>query len=506
MVPIDQRIARTRRDWLLSAGSGGMGILALASLLRGDGWLLADDTRPPAGRSLNLDELNALRPKPPHFAPRAKSCIFIFLDGGPSQFELFVRKPKLLELDGQKLPDSFTKDVRFAFLDRDRSTVTAPKPRFAEHGQCGIELSELLPNLATCVDELCMIHSMHTDQFNHHPAQLVLHNGLAEFGRPTIGSWITYGLGSESENLPAYVVLASGRGASGGATNWTSGFLPSTFEGVPLRGEGEPVLNLKNPKGLPQVLRRAGLAALRQLNEGHLQDVQDPEIASRIANYELAFRMQSAAPELIDLTTETSQTKDLYGLDRTDPEIKAQRSGGPNQYRAFATNCLLARRLVERGVRFVHLIQGTWDHHQNLDVELPFNARLCDQPIAALIRDLKHRGLLDQTLVVCASEFGRTPLGEYKRGQQTSTGRDHHPYAFTVFLAGGGAKRGYVHGETDEFGWAPVEDPVHVNDLQATLLYLFGLDHRRLTYRFRGLDQRLTSVTRAATVVTSLLA
>jgi hypothetical protein len=351
-----------------------------------------------------------------------------------------------------------------------------------------------------------MIHSMHTDQFNHHPAQLILHNGQSEFGRPTIGSWVTYGLGSESQDLPGYIVLASGRGASGGATNWTSGFLPSTYEGVPLRGQGDPVLNLKNPLGLPPSLRRAGLDTLRELNSSHFKQIQDPEILSRIASYELAFRMQTAAPELIDLSQETQQTLDQYGVNRTDPEIKAQRSGGPNQFRTFATNCLLARRLVERGVRFVHLIQGTWDHHQNLDVELPFNARCCDQPIAALIHDLKQRGLLDETLVVCASEFGRTPLGEYKRGQPISTGRDHHPYAFTIFLAGGGMKRGYVHGETDEFGWAPIRDAVHVNDLQATLLHLFGLDHLRLTYKFQGLDQRLTSITRESKVVTELLA
>jgi hypothetical protein len=503
---MDKFREQTRRAWLLRSAGGGLGFVALMKLLDRDGLLAADAHESGSNHSIHLDQIHPLRPKAPHFAARAKNCIFIFLDGGPSQFELFQRKPALLEMDGQKLPESFTRNVRFAFLDREKSTVTAPKPRFAKHGQCCMEFSELLPHLATCADDLCMIHSMHTDQFNHHPAQLILHNGRSEFGRPTFGSWVTYGLGSESQNLPGYVVLASGRGASGGATNWTSGFLPSTYEGVPLRGQGEPVLNLKNPVGLPRTLRRAGLNVLREINESRFKQVQDPEIASRIASYELAFRMQSAAPELIDLTGETRETLDQYGVDRTDPEIKAQRSGGPNQYRTFATNCLLARRLVERGVRFVHLIQGTWDHHQNLDVELPFNARLCDQPIAALIKDLKQRGLLDETLVVCASEFGRTPLGEYKKGQQTSTGRDHHPYAFTIFMAGGGTKRGYVHGETDEFGWAPVRGPVHVNDLQATLLHLFGLDHLRLTFKFQGLDQRLTSVTRESNIVTPLLA
>jgi hypothetical protein len=495
MRPLHLRTDRSRREFLLSGAGGGLGLLALARLLRADGG--ETDTRDAA--------IGAPRPKPPHFPPRATNCIFIFLDGGPSQFELFEHKPKLRELDGQKLPESFTKDVRFAFLDRDSSTVTAPKAAFRKHGQCGMELSELLPHLAGCVDDLCLIRSMHTDQFNHHPAQLLLHNGQAEFGRPTIGSWIAYGLGSESQNLPSYVVLASGRGASGGATNWTSGFLPSTYEGVVFRGQGEPVLNLRNPAGLPPHLRRSALDALRELNEAHFQRVQDPEIASRIASYELAFRMQSTAPELADLSGETQHTLDNYGVERVDPVIKAQRSGGPNQYRNFAANCLLARRLVERGVRFVHLIQGTWDHHQNLDVELPFNARLCDQPIAALILDLKQRGLLEQTLVVCASEFGRTPLGETKRGQTQSTGRDHHPYAFTVFLAGGGTRAGLIHGETDEFGWAPIRDPVHVNDLQATLLHLFGLDHLQLTYRFQGLNQRLTGITRKSNVVHSLL-
>jgi hypothetical protein len=424
----------------------------------------------------------------------------------PSQFELFERKPKLLEMDGKKLPKSFVKDVRFAFLDRDKSTVTAPKPSFQKHGECGMKLSELLPHLATCVDEMCMIHSMHTDQFNHHPAQLILHNGRSELGRPTIGSWITYGLGSESQNLPGYVVLASGRGASGGATNWTSGFLPSTYEGVVFRGQGEPVLNLKNPDGLPAHLRRAGLDALRELNEAHYQRLKDPEILSRITSYELAFRMQTAAPELADLSGETRRTLDAYGVDREDPVIKAvSRPGGPNQHAPLPP--LPSGPPIDRARRPIRASRpGNVDHHQGLDVELPFNARLCDQPIAALIHDLKQRGLLDETLVVVASEFGRTPLGEYKKDQTISTGRDHHPYAFTIFMAGGGVRKGYVHGETDEFGWAPIRDPVHVNDLQATLLHLFGLDHLRLTYKFQGLDQRLTSITRESNVVEALLA
>ena len=493
--------ARSRREFLTSGAGGAVGWMALADLLSRDG---------PQSRAAAAGPKGDGEPVGPrsqrHHRPRAKRCIFIFMDGGPSQFELFEDKPALRQMHGQRLPDSFTENVRFAFLDRERSTVTAPTPRFAAHGQCGMKLSEWLPHLSTCVDQLCMIHSMHTDQFNHHPAQLILHNGQSEFGRPTVGAWLTYGLGSESENLPGYVVLSSGRGASGGATNWTSGFLPSTFEGVPFRGAGEPVLDLRDPAGLPRHLRRSALDALRDLNAHHFQQVQDAEITSRIASYELAFRMQAAAPELTDLSGETQQTLSRYGMERSDPKIDAQRSGGPNQYRTFATNCLLARRLVERGVRFVHLIHGTWDHHQNLEVELPFNARMCDQPIAALIHDLQQRGLLEETLVICAGEFGRTPLGEYKSGQSRSTGRDHHPYAFSLFMAGGGTRAGYVHGETDEFGWAPVRDPVHVNDLHATLLHLFGLDHRRLTYHHQGLEQRLTSITREARVVDALLA
>jgi hypothetical protein len=282
--------------------------------------------------------------------------------------------------------------------------------------------------------------------------------------------------------------------------------MPSSYQGMPFRNQGEPVLNLRDPAGLPPELRRAGLDALSDLNTLRHREMLDPEIASRIASYELAFRMQSAVPELCDLSAETDETLRLYGLGRSDPQIKADRPGGPNQYRGFATNCLLARRLVERGVRFVHLIHGTWDHHSNLDAELPFNATMADQPVAALITDLKRRGLLEDTLVVWTSEFGRTPLGEYRRGKTTTTGRDHHPYAFCSLLAGGGVKAGHVHGETDDFGWAPVRDPVHVNDFHATLLHLFGLDHLRLTYKFQGLDHRLTSITRESRVVTELLA
>jgi len=338
------------------------------------------------------------------------------------------------------------------------------------------------------------VRSMHTDQFNHHPAQLVLACGRSTFGLPTMGSWLTYGLGSESRNLPGYVVLTAGRGGSAGASMWQSGFLPSVYSGVLFRNQGDPVLNLRNPEGLPVELQRKGLDALAQLNQLRFEQARDPEIASRISAYELAFRMQSAAPELIDLSGESAETLTMYGVDREDLKVKADRAGGVGQYKNYARNCLLARRLVERGVRFVNVIHASWDHHSNLDNELAFNAGMADQPIAALIKDLKQRGLLDETLIVVAGEFGRTPLGENRGGSKNVTGRDHHPTAFTILMAGGGLKGGLTYGETDEIGWGITKDPVHINDLHATMLHLFGMDHLRLTHRFQGRDFRLTDV------------
>jgi len=312
---------------------------------------------------------------------------------------------------------------------------------------------------------------------------------------PSMGSWLTYGLGTESNNLPAYVVLTSGRGSSGGTTLWSSGFLPSTYAGVLLRETGEPVLNLQNPPGLPPELQRAGLDTLRQLNQNRYQVVGDPEIASRIASYELAYRMQLAAPDLIDLSQESQQTLDAYGLDRPEPKDSDGRRGKlGDTYKSFARNCLLARRMVERGVRFINIVYASWDHHSKLDKELPYNAGVVDQPIAALIRDLKERGMLDDTLVVSAGEFGRTPLGENRNEAKNNTGRDHHPFAFSLFMAGGGIRGGQVYGATDEIGWGVVENPVHINDFHATILHLFGMDHLQLTHRFHGRDFRLTDV------------
>lgn len=486
---VQNAAAATRRDFLMRGGGGGLGLLALNALFSRDG-----SATPP-----DVASVSPLATRAPHFAPRAKNCIFIFLDGGPSQLDLFDPKPKLRELDGQTLPDSLLENVRFAFIDKNAPLKASPRT-FGRYGECGMEFSDLLPHLSGCADKLCMIRTVVTDQFNHHPASLMMQCGQGKLGLPSMGAWITYGLGSENQQLPGYVVLAGGRGTSGSTTLWQSGFLDSSYGGVLFRTRGEPVLNLANPRGMPRQLRRQNLDVLRELNQMHFDQVQDPEIQSRIASYELAFRMQAAAAELGDLSGETAHTLDSYGVGREDWKIKVKRDGGPGQYRDFASNCLLARRLVERGVRFVNILHASWDHHEDVEGELPFYTGMVDQPITALLRDLEQRGLLDETLVVIGAEFGRTPLG------QGDAGRDHHPFAFTMLLAGGGVRRGHVHGETDEIGWAPVRDPVHVNDLQATLLHLFGLDHQRLTYRSKGLDQRLTTVTRQARVVHELLA
>ncbi len=480
-----QMLEHTRRDFLTSAASG-LGAVGLMNLLAGEE--LAANAQGPLAAD------NPLAPKAPHFAPKAKSCIFIFMEGAPSQMDLFDPKPKLNELDGQALPESLVKNVRFAFLKKDTARLMGSKRVFTKHGECGMEFSDLLPHIGSVADDLLLVRSMHTDQFNHHPGQLLMQCGRASFGLPCMGSWLTYGLGSESKNLPGYVVLSAGRGSSGGATLWQSGFLPSLYSGVVFRNQGEAVLNLRNAPGISDVLQRKGLDTLGKVNQARFEQMHDPEIASRIANYELAFRMQSAAPELIDLSRENQATLDAYGVGRDDPKVKVKRAGVGGEFNTFATNCLLARRMVERGVRFINIIHASWDHHSDLDVELAYNSKMADQPIAALIKDLKARGLLDETLVVWASEFGRTPLGENREGAVTVSGRDHHPYAFSIFMAGGGIKGGQVYGETDEIGWSIVKDPVHFNDFQATLLHLFGIDHLKLTHRFQGRDFRLTDV------------
>ena len=479
-----------RRAFLLSSACG-LGGVALNHML--------------AGASSGPDGFSTLA-RPPHFAPTAKRCIFVFMAGAPSQLDLFDYKPMLNQYDGKPLPDSMTEGVRFAFLQKDSARLMGTKRTFKRRGQSGMWFSDLLPHLATRADDLCMIQSMHTDQFNHHPGQLMMQCGQAQFGLPSMGSWVSYGLGSENQDLPSYVVLTSGRGSSGGSTLWNHGFLPSIHGGVLFRNQGTPILNLDRPSGWSKEMDRHLLDALDEVNRHHWENKQDSEIISRIANYEMAFRMQMAAPELVDLTREPDHVRTAYGVDRPEPEKRSGRVGSGDHFASFATNCLLARRLVERGVRFVNLVFASWDHHSNLDAELAYNATCVDQPMAALIGDLKERGLLDETLVVWAGEFGRTPLGENRVGRAGVTGRDHHPNAFSLFMAGGGVRGGHVHGETDDFGWAPVRDAVHINDLQATLLHLFGLDHQRLTYRHHGADMRLTSVTRKARAIRSLLA
>lgn len=479
---------RSLRREFFNTTACGLGMAALGSMLTSDGVL--------ASTAGGADLANPLAPRAPHFEARAKACIFIFMAGAPSHIDLFDPKPVLAERHGQPLPASMLERVRFAFIKKENALLQGSPYRFTQHGQCGMQFSELLPHLGSVADDLLLVRSLHTDQFNHHPGQLMMQCGRETFGLPTMGSWITYGLGSESQNLPGYVVLTSGRGSSGGATLWQSGFLPSTYAGVLFRGQGEPVLNLNNPPGIPDQLQRKGLDALRAANQQRYEEVHDPEIAARIASYELAYRMQSAAPELIDLSKESEATLKSYGLDRPEPTgLGGRGKQGNDTYQSFARNCLLARRMVERGVRFINIIYASWDHHSNIPTELPYNAGCVDQPIAALIRDLKQRGMLDSTLVVWGTEFGRTPLGENRSGKrEVGSGRDHHPFSFSMLMAGGGMKGGLTYGATDEIGWDVTENPVHINDLHATILHQFGLDHLRLTHRFQGRDFRLTDV------------
>lgn len=468
-----------RRDFLTTAASG-LGGAALASML-----------------SQDAAAARATAPRAPHLPGRAKACIFLYMAGGPSHVDLFDPKPVLNKQHGGKMPDSLLQEVEFAFIKKEEAVLKGSPAAFRPRGECGIEYSDMIPEIASCADDIALVRTMHGDQFNHHPGQLLLSCGKAEMGRPTIGSWLLYGLGNEAENLPGYVVLTAGRGASGGASNWSSGFLPSTYQGVSFRDQGDPVLYLSNPPGVARENQRRALDAIGKLNRMRYATQGDDEITSRIAQYELAFRMQAAAPELTDLSSESQATLDAYGVGRPTPRPTAEMQSG-DTYHRFSANCLLARRLVERGVRFVNIVHASWDQHGNLAHDLAWNCRMADQPVAALLRDLKSRGMLDETLVVWASEFGRTPLG------QGNDGRDHHPFAFSMWMAGGGVQGGVVHGVTDDIGWAPAADPVHINDFQATLLHLFGLDHERLTINYRGLDVRLTNL--AGRVVHDLLA
>jgi Protein of unknown function (DUF1501) len=422
-----------------------------------------------------------LAPKQPHFPGKAKNIIFLFMEGAPSQIDLFDPKPALKKYHGHSLPPSLTKDLKLAFIKPTAAVLASPR-EFKPYGQCGMELSDLLPYTSTCADDICLVRSMYSDAFNHHPGQLLLFSGSIQPGRPTLGAWSVYGLGSESQNLPGFVVLTSGVGTSGGSDNFTSGFLPSTYAGAVFRNTGDPILYLTNPAGISAATQRNRLDAIRDLNENHLAREGDIEIASRIHSYELAFRMQTSGPELLDFSKESPKTLEMYGVNKEPTK-------------PYATNCLLARRMVERGVRFVMLMHASWDHHSEINKGLAKQCGVTDQPVAALVKDLKQRGLLDSTLVVWAGEFGRTPMSEMRRPEDAdNAGRDHHPNGFSIFLAGGGIKGGQVIGKTDELGLSIVEDKVHIHDLQATLMHCLGFDHTRLTYRHMGRDFRLTDV------------
>lgn len=479
-----QFAALQNRRRFLREVAGGFGMAALGDLLTADGLTAA---------STGLPDVNALAPRQPHYQAKAKHVIFMFMEGGPSQYELFDPKPGLRQYHGQPLPESMTKDLKLAFI-KPSAAVMASNFAFHKRGQSGMELSELWPELGQCADDMTLIRSMHTDAFNHHPGQLLLFTGSIQFGRPSMGSWATYGLGSESQNLPGFVVLTSGRGTSGGTSNFGSGFLPSHYQGTLFRNTGDPILYLSNPPGVSIAYQRETLEAVSALNAHRYATTGDMEIASRISSYELAFRMQASAPGLLDFSNEPRAIREMYGVDSEDREL-----------RQYATNCLLARRLVERGVRFVMMMDASWDHHSELNKQLPKRTQKVDKPTAALVKDLKQRGLLDETLLVWGGEFGRTPLVEMRRPNDAdNAGRDHHPNAYSMWAAGGGFKGGYTHGETDELCLNVTKDPVHVHDLQATIMHSLGFEHTRLTYRHMGRDFRLTDV--AGNVVKKLLA
>ena len=448
------------RRWFMRDCGIGLGGIAFNTLLAGDGYARAADS---------------LRPTRPHHAAKVKRVIYLFHAGAPSHLELFDHKPKLTQQDGQLPPPELIKDYRAAFI-KPNSALLGPKYKFAKQGNSGIELSELLPHTASVVDDLCLIRSMQTEAVNHAPAQIFMNTGAQQFGRPSFGAWTLYGLGSESQDLPGYVVLSSAKGTSGGASNYGCGFLATQYAGVPFRSTGDPVLYLSNPKGIDRQAQRSSLDALGELNRQTLRHTGAPEIEARIKSYEMAYRLQSSAPELMNLAEEPKHVLDMYGVEDVDQA-------------SYARNCLVARRLIERGVRFVQLFHEAWDQHGNLTAQIKRNCEDTDQASAALVKDLKQRGLLDDTLVVWGGEFGRTPMV-----QGGNDGRDHHNRCFTVWLAGGGLKKGHVHGETDELGFNVVRDPVHVHDLNATLLHLLGFDHEKLTYRFQGRDYRLTDV------------
>ncbi len=458
----DMQATRLARRWFLRDCGVGLGAIAANSLLQ-------------QSSAANSQSLNPLQARPSHHPPRAKNVIFLFMAGAPSHLELFDYKPQLARYSGTLPPAELLQGYRAAFINPN-STLLGPKFQFSRHGQCGAELSELLPQLAKVVDDIAIVRSMVTDGFNHAPAQIQMSTGSLQFGKPSLGAWSLYGLGSESQDLPGFVVFSTGKkGPSGGSANWGSGFLPTMYQGVEFRTSGDPVLYLSNPPGIDAALQRESLSAINRLNQNRLNLVGDPEIATRIHSFETAFRMQATAPAVMDISQEPQHILDLYGAK-------------PGQS-SFANTCLLARRLVQQGVRFVEIFHEAWDQHGNLVNDLKKNCLDTDQACAALISDLKQQGLLDDTLVIWGGEFGRTPMV-----QGGNDGRDHHPNAFTMWMAGGGIRGGITLGESDEFGFNATVDRVHVRDLHATILHLLGFNHSQLSFPFQGLDQRLTGV------------
>ncbi len=473
MNPLEENSLHVSRREFFGRTATGLGTAALASLLAKDGHSME--------RVGGLSEL-------PHFAPKAKRVIYLFQNGGPTHVDLFDYKPKLKEMHGQPVPQEYIGDKRFSTMTGSTSgkLMLAPVEPFRQHGQSGAWVSDFLPYTAGIVDELCFIHSMHTEQVNHAPAIQFLLSGGEQPGRPTAGAWLSYGLGSDNDSLPAFCVMTSvSKGTTCGQIfydfYWGSGFLPSRFQGVKFRGSSDPVLYLNNPDGMSRAMRRSWLDDIAQLNELKLAEYGDPEIVTRIAQYEMAYKMQASVPELTDLSNETEATLALYG-----PQVKEPGT--------FAYNCLMARRLAERGVRFVQLMHAGWDQHGSVTTELYTQCKDTDQPSAGLVQDLKQRGLLEDTLVIWGGEFGRTPFLQGNIDDRPKWGRDHHPYAFTIWMAGGGVKSGYHHGSSDDLGINIANKGVHVHDFQATLLHLLGIDHERLTYRFQGRDFRLTDV------------
>jgi len=471
----------TRRHFLKEC-SFGLGSLALGSLLNSCGI----QTNSIEKFTNSFDPAHPLMPKVPQFAGKAKSIIYLHMAGAPSQLELFDFKPELTKLDGQDCPQSLLEGKRFAFI-RGVPKMLGPQASFAQYGQSGAWISNYLPHLSGVVDDICILKAVTTDQFNHAPAQLLMHSGSARLGRPSMGSWVTYGLGTENQNLPGYVVLTSGgKFPDAGKSVWGSGFLPSVYQGVQCRSEGDPVLFINDPKGMDRDIRKASIDAITQVNEASYKEYNDPEILSRISQYEMAYKMQVSVPEVMDISDEPAYIHELYGSTPGKP--------------SFANNILLARKLVEKGVRFVQLFDWGWDVHGtsaslSIDIGLVNKCRQTDRSVTALLLDLKQRGLLEETLVVWGGEFGRTPMSENREGKQNPfKGRDHHVEAFTIWMAGGGIKKGFTHGETDEIGYSAISGKVTPFDIQATILNQLGFDHEKFTYQFQGRPFRLTDV------------